>query len=97
MNAVTQIAIQPVQKPRYVNRNVGHFQRWYRDNEPALTQYFNALPGEGDFLEFAMCQHDVEEESEIAAREKLDLIEAEAHGTDVDYHQYCLQTFGARR
>jgi hypothetical protein len=79
MSAVLKpITVQPVQKPAYINRKLGNFQPWYRDNEPALTQYWDALSaaareeqaGAGcDFQEFAFVQYDVECELVLAARE----------------------------
>lgn len=57
------ITVMPVRQPRYDN-TFTDWQRWYRTNEPALVEYYNALtphverPDEHDFVEFAMCQWD---------------------------------------
>ena len=70
-----QIEVRPAIKPRYLNRQIDHLQPWYRDNEPALGEYWLALsPHEqnqhgDDFREFVLCQYDIEYEREIAARE----------------------------
>jgi hypothetical protein len=73
MSAVLQITVQPVQKPAYLNRNLVSFSAWYRDNEPALGEYFLALPVTSqadyeDFRDFVLCQYDVECELHAAAR-----------------------------
>jgi len=51
--------------PTYRNERVRDFQLWYRDNEPALSEYFNELRAAGsvggDFFEFAATQHEREE------------------------------------
>jgi hypothetical protein len=68
-----QIEVRPALKPAYLNRNLVSFSGWYRDNEPALGEYFLAL-GTGeqeryeDFREFVLCQYDVECELQAAAR-----------------------------
>lgn len=57
-----EILTMPVRRPAYVNQHVHSFALWYRDNEPALTEYYDALTPHvdepDDFLEFAMCQFD---------------------------------------
>ena len=67
-----QIEAKPAIRPRYINRNLAVFSRWYRDNEPALGEYWLAMPdseqGEfEDFREFVMCQHDAEQSLRAAA------------------------------
>ena len=68
MNALPLITLQAIQIPQYRNDRLRSFQLWYRDNEPALTEYYNALrpyceDGEPlqDFFEFAAIQHEREE------------------------------------
>lgn len=60
MNAVQQITIQPVRRPAYNNARLSNFGSWYVANEPALSQYFAALEGDGDFQDFCFTQYDVE-------------------------------------
>jgi hypothetical protein len=68
-----QIEVRPATKPAYLNRNLVSFSSWYRDNEPALGEYWLALGGEAqadyeDFRDFVLCQYDVECELQAAAR-----------------------------
>lgn len=68
------LTVMPVTRPRYVNRNLSSFQPWYRDNEPALGEYWLALGGgeqaryADDFREFVLCQYDIEQERQAEAR-----------------------------
>lgn len=70
---VPPIAVKPIVKPRYVNLHVNSFAAWYRDNEPAVTQFWNELGGGQDeyedFREFAWVQFEIEQELCAAARE----------------------------
>lgn len=68
-----QIEVRPALKPAYLNRNLVSFSSWYRDNEPALGEYFLALPSDHpdtgeDFRDFVLCQYDAECELQAAAR-----------------------------
>lgn len=69
-----QIEVQPVSRPRYINRQLNSFSAWYRDNEPALGEYWLALGGDeqaryaDDFHEFVLVQHDIEQEQQAEAR-----------------------------
>lgn len=91
MAAVLQVqplADRVIAKPAYRNRNLANFSGWYRDNEPALGQYFLALPADQtdfeDFREFVLCQFDVECELQASAQRSVygDVLEqrAYAHG-----------------
>lgn len=60
MNAVTPIDIRPVLRPAYNNARIANFGSWYAANEPALSQYFRALPGDGEFQDFCFTQYDIE-------------------------------------
>lgn len=54
-------------RPLYDNRRVSDFRAWYRDNEPRLSQHYDALTacyariGDWDFFEFVACEHEREE------------------------------------
>jgi hypothetical protein len=65
MFTVTPITVRPIQRPRYQNAHVASFPAWFRDNEPAVVEYYYALvaveserPDAHDFFEFALCQYD---------------------------------------
>lgn len=55
---------RPVRTPRYVNTHLADFRQWYVQNEPFLSEYFQALvaiePEGCDFWEFAVIQHERE-------------------------------------
>lgn len=67
MNALPLITAKPIQIPQYRNERLRSFQLWYRDNEPALSEYYNSLRSycEGepleDFFTFSAIQHEREE------------------------------------
>jgi hypothetical protein len=75
MNALLKpLTVRPAIKPTYLNRNLVSFSAWYRDNEPALGEYWLSLgPAdqayhEGDFRDFVLCQYDIESELQAEAR-----------------------------
>jgi len=56
------ITAKVILRPDYDNRDM-HFGRWFKTNEDALAAYYRVLQPDirgPDFLEFAMCQHDIE-------------------------------------
>lgn len=70
MSAVLEpIAARPIQMPVYCNDRIRSFHHWLRDNDAALTTYFNALKpyaAEGDeplkdYFEFVAIAHEREE------------------------------------
>lgn len=80
---VDQIAVRPISPSRYHNARLANFGNWYRDNEPALTERFNQLPGDGDFFDFAASQYDIERlRNPTPLRYVERLSEAEAYGSD---------------
>lgn len=67
MQALPLITQTPIRIPTYRNERLRSFAQWYRDNEPSLSEYYNALrpycDGEPleDFFTFAAIQHEREE------------------------------------
>jgi hypothetical protein len=61
------IEVRPILIPEYRNERIRSFADWFRDNDPALTAYYNALrpycEGEPlcDYWEFVARQHEREE------------------------------------
>lgn len=67
---------------------------WFTDT---LRRYAPDPLAESDY-ELAQFQRQcVRDEAERERMERDDRIEAERHGTDVDYHEYALRLSGARR
>lgn len=61
MVAVLQpLTVRPVRRPTYNNAAIANFGNWYVANEPALSQYFASLEGDGDFFDFCASQYDIE-------------------------------------
>lgn len=66
---LSMIAVRPIQIPVYRNERIRSFADWLRDNDRALTAYYNALKpysSEGlepqvDYFEFVAIQHEREE------------------------------------
>lgn len=68
MESPPLITLQAIQIPTYRNDRIRSFALWYADNEPKLSEYFQALfryreEGEPmpDFFEFAAIQHERQE------------------------------------
>jgi hypothetical protein len=74
--SLTPIEARPIKLPVYRNDRIRTFSLWYADNEPMLSDYFNALnefAPEGteplaDFFEFAANAHEREELKLMMAR-----------------------------
>lgn len=80
---LVQIAVRPISPSRYLNARLANFGNWYRDNEPALTERFNQLPGDGDFFDFAASQYDIERMRNPTPPRYIErLSEREAYGSD---------------
>lgn len=67
-HAVLQpIVIEPIKVPTYRNERIRSFADWFRDNDKAITAYYNTLrpvcEGEPlvDYWTFAAIQHEREE------------------------------------
>jgi hypothetical protein len=68
-DSLVPISARPVKLPVYQNVHIRSFTDWYRANEPALTEYYNAVRDcapEGteplvDFFEFAATAHEREQ------------------------------------
>lgn len=64
---LSQLSIRPIKIPTYRNERIRSFADWLRDNEHALTEYYNAVrpycEGEPlvDYFEFVSIQHEREE------------------------------------
>lgn len=68
-SAIPMIVQRPIVIPQYRNERIRSFGLWLRDNDNALTDYFNALKpyaAEGteplvDYFEWVAIQHEREE------------------------------------
>lgn len=61
------IAVRPILVPVYRNERIRSFADWFRDNDAAITAYYNALRPYSedeplvDYWEFAALAHEREE------------------------------------
>lgn len=74
--ALAPITAQVIVIPVYRNERIKSFGQWLRDNDAALSEYFNALKpyaAEGaeplvDYFEFVAIQHEREELKQMSER-----------------------------
>lgn len=65
--SIAQLTVQPIQIPVYRNERIRSFANWFRDNDKAITEYYNAIrpycEGEPlvDYWTFAAIAHEQEE------------------------------------